>query len=34
MLDADSTLRASSLKWLRQSKDPRAVEFLIAYRER
>jgi HEAT repeat protein len=34
LLDADSTMRTSSLKWLRQSKDPRAVEFLIAYREK
>ncbi len=32
--DADSTMRTSSVKWLRQSKDPKAVEFLIAYRER
>jgi HEAT repeat protein len=33
-LDADSTMRTSSLKVLRQSKDPKAVEFVIAYRER
>jgi hypothetical protein len=33
-VEAVTTLRGTSLSWLRQSKDPRAVAFISSYREK